>query len=111
VNRDQIDVTDRPREATLRQDRHITLIHLRNRCVSAVDTTRTPVIRNNRITDQTVHKLRQSGLCSRHPLKGMELKRLHLIASLRNFKLNLDSSENKMFCQVCRLHRRRARAH
>ena len=28
-----------------------------------------------------------------------------------NFKLNLDSSENKMFCQVCRLHQRRARAH
>jgi hypothetical protein len=74
----------RHRETTLRQDRHITLIHLRIRCVSAVDTARTPVIRNNRITDQTVHnRLRQSGLCSRHPLKGMELKRLHQIARLQ----------------------------
>ena len=49
-----------------------------------MDTARTPVIRNNRITDQTVHnRLRQSGLCSRHPLKGMELKRLHQIARLQ----------------------------
>jgi hypothetical protein len=50
-----------------------------------VDTTRrTPAIRNNRITDQTVHnRLRQSGLCSRHPFKGMELKRLHMIARLQ----------------------------
>ena len=45
----------RPRETTLRQDRHITLIHLRNRFVTAVDTERqTPGIRNNRISDQTV---------------------------------------------------------
>ena len=68
----------RPRETTLRQDRHIT----RNRFVSAVDTARgTPVIRNNIITDQTVHnRLSQSGLCSRRPLKGMELKRGHRIA-------------------------------
>ena len=75
----------RPRETTLRQDRHIQLIHLRNRFVSAVDTTRrTPAIRNNRITDQTVHnRLRQSGLCSRHPFKGMEFKRLHMIARLQ----------------------------
>ena len=38
----------RPRETTLRQDRHITLIHLRTRFVTAVDTARrTPGIRNN----------------------------------------------------------------
>ena len=30
----------RPRKTTLRQDRHITLIHLRNRGVTAVDTAR-----------------------------------------------------------------------
>jgi transposase len=30
----------RPRETTLRQDRHITLIHLRNRFATAVDTAR-----------------------------------------------------------------------
>jgi transposase len=30
----------KPRKTTLRQDRHITLIHLRNRCVTAVDTAR-----------------------------------------------------------------------
>ena len=45
----------RPREATLRQDRHITLIHLRFRFVAAVDTARrTPSIRNNIISDQPV---------------------------------------------------------
>jgi hypothetical protein len=38
----------RPRETTLRQDRHITLIHLRNRFATAVDTSRrTSGIRNN----------------------------------------------------------------
>jgi transposase len=75
----------RPRETTLRQDRHITLIHLRNRFVTAVDTARrTPGIRNNRISDQTVrNRLRQSGLRSRRPLKGMELKRRHRIARLQ----------------------------
>jgi hypothetical protein len=43
-------------------DRHITLIHLRNRFVTAVETARrTPGIRNNRISDQTVrNQLRQS---------------------------------------------------
>ena len=75
----------RPRETTLRQDRHITLIHLRNRFVTAVDTARrTPGIRNSIIYDQTVrNRLRQSGLRSRRPLKGMELKRRHRIARLQ----------------------------
>jgi hypothetical protein len=75
----------RPRETTLRQDRHITLIHVRNRFAIAVDTARrTPGIRNNRISDQTVrNRLRQSGLRSRRPLKGMELKRQHRIARLQ----------------------------
>jgi transposase len=64
----------RPREMTLRQDRHITLIYLRNRYVTAVNTAkRTPGIRNNRISDETVHnRLRQSDLRSRRPLKSME---------------------------------------
>jgi hypothetical protein len=45
----------RPRETTLRQDRHITLIHLRNRVITTVDTARRNYgIRNNRISDQTV---------------------------------------------------------
>jgi hypothetical protein len=75
----------RLRETPLRQDRHITLIHLRNRFVTAVGTARrTPGIRNNRISDQTVrYRLRQSGLRSGHPLKGMELKRRHRIARLQ----------------------------
>jgi hypothetical protein len=39
---------------------------------------------NNRISDQTVcNRLRQSGLRSRGPLKGMELKRRHRIARLQ----------------------------
>jgi hypothetical protein len=75
----------RPRETTLRQDRHFTLIHLRNRSVTAVDTARrTPGIRNNIISFQTVrNRLRQSGLRSYRPLKGMELKRRHRIARLQ----------------------------
>ena len=45
---------------------------------------RTPVIRNNIITDQAVHnRLRQSGLCSRRSLKGMGLKSRHRIARLQ----------------------------
>ena len=45
---------------------------------------RTPGIRNNRISDQTVrYRLRQFGLRSSHPLKGMELKRRHMIARLQ----------------------------
>jgi hypothetical protein len=44
---------------------------------------RTPGIRNNSISDQTVrNRLRQSGLRSRRPLKCMELKRRHRIARL-----------------------------
>ena len=80
-----LDKTIRPRETTLRQDRHITLIHLRNCFVTAVDTARnTPGIRNNIISDQTVrNRLRQSGLRSRRPLKGMELKLRHRIARLQ----------------------------
>ena len=80
----------RPRETTLRQDRHITLIHLRNRFVTAVDTARrTPGIRNNRISDQTVrNRLRQSGFRSRRPLKGMELKRRHRIVRTFCFLMN-----------------------
>jgi hypothetical protein len=67
------------------QDRDITLIHLRNRFVTAVDTARrTPGIRNNRISDQTVrNRLRQSGLLPHRPLKCMELKRRHWIARLQ----------------------------
>ena len=71
----------RPRETTLRQDRHITLIPLRNRCVTA---RRTPGIRNSIISEQTVrNRLRQSGIRSRRPLNGMELKRRHRIARLQ----------------------------
>jgi hypothetical protein len=75
----------RPRETTLCHDRHVTLIHLHNRFVTAVDTTRRTLgICNNRISDQTVrNQLRQSDLLSRRPLKGMELKGRHRIARLQ----------------------------
>ena len=81
----------RPRKTTLRQDKDLTLIHLRNRSVAAVNTARrTPGIRNNRIFDQTVrNRFRQSGLRSRRPLKGMELKRRHRIARLQWARVRL----------------------
>jgi hypothetical protein len=48
----------RPRVTTLRQDRHIRFIHLRNRFVTAVHTARlTPGRTNVRISDQTVHPI------------------------------------------------------
>ena len=55
----------RARETTLRQDRRITLIHLRNRFVTTVGTAmRIPGIRNNNISDQAVrNRLRQSEKC------------------------------------------------
>ena len=86
----------RPRETTLRQDRHVTLIHLHNRFVTAVDTTRRTLgICNNRISDQTVrNRLRQSGLRSRRPLKGMELKRRHRIARLQWTRARLRRRRN-----------------
>ena len=75
----------RPRATTLRQDRQIRLIHLRNRFVTAVNTARRmPGRFNNRISDQTVrNRLRQCGLRARRPLKGAILKRRHRIARLQ----------------------------
>jgi len=75
----------RPRATTLRQDRQIRLIHLRNRFVTAVNTARRMPRRfNNRISDQTVrNRLRQCGLRARRPLKGAILKRRHRIARLQ----------------------------
>ena len=56
---------------------------------------RTPVIRNNIITDQAVHnRLRQSGLCSRRPLKGMGLKSRHRIARLQWARARLQWRRN-----------------
>ncbi|VDI22612.1 Hypothetical predicted protein, partial [Mytilus galloprovincialis] len=53
----------RPRKTTLRQDRHIRIVHLRNRFVNASQTARhTHGRHNNRISAQTVRKrLRQVG--------------------------------------------------
>ena len=62
----------RPRETTLRQDRHIRIIPLRNRFVNASQTAwQTHGRHNNRISAQTVrNRLRQVGLRARRPLKG-----------------------------------------
>ncbi|CAC5391696.1 unnamed protein product [Mytilus coruscus] len=66
----------RPRETTLRQDRHIRIIHLWNRFVNALQTARqTHGRHNNRISDQIVrNRLRQAGLRARRPLKGPYLR-------------------------------------
>ena len=63
---------------------------------------RTPGIRNNSISDQTVrNRLRQSGLRSRRPLKGMELKRRHRIARLQwarvRFRWRRNTWQNILF--------------
>jgi hypothetical protein len=56
-------VNDRPRETSQRQDRHLRLIHLGNRMITAEDTARrTPGLANVRISGQTVRRrLRESG--------------------------------------------------
>jgi len=75
----------RPRATTLRQDRQIRLIHLRNRFETAVATARRiPGRANNRISDQTVrNRLHQCGLRARRPLKGAILKKRHRTARLQ----------------------------
>ena len=54
----------RPHVTSQRQDRHLRLIHLRNRIIVAEDTDhRTPGLANGRISGQTVRRrLRESGL-------------------------------------------------
>lgn len=75
----------RPRETTLSQDRHIGIIHLRNRFVNASQTTRqTHGRHNNRISAQTVrNRLRQVGLRARRPLKGPIFTQRHRMAQLQ----------------------------
>ena len=100
----------RPRVTTLRQDRHIRFIHLRNRFVTAVHTARlTPGRTNVRISDQTVrNRLHQCGLRARRPLKGSTLKQRHRAAPLqwgrtrlrwnRNTWQNILFSDESRFC-------------
>ena len=100
----------RPRVTTLRQDRHIRFIHLRNRFVTAVHTARlTPGRTNVRISDQTVrNRLHQCGLRARRPLKGSTLKQRHRAARLqwgrtrlrwnRNTWQNILFSDESRFC-------------
>ena len=75
----------RPRVRTVRKDRHIRFIHLRNRFVTAVHTSRlTPGRTNVRISDQTVrNRLHQCGLRVRRPLKDPTLKQRHRAARLQ----------------------------
>ena len=113
--RDTGTTSDRPRSGrlrvtTLRQDRHIRFIHLRNRLVAAVHTARlTPGRTNVRISDQTVwNRLRQCGLRARRPLKGSTLKQRHRAARLpwgrtrlrwnRNTWQNFLFSDESRFC-------------
>ena len=99
-----------PRVTTLRQDRHIRFIHLRNRFVTAVYTAKlTPGRTNVRISYQTVrNRLHQCGLRARRPLKGSTLKQGHRAARLqwgrtrlrwnRNTWQNILFSDESRFC-------------
>ena len=80
---------DRPRiggppVTSQRQDRHLRLIHLRNRMLTAEDTARrTPDLANIRISGQTVRRrLRESEFRARRPVVGPILKQRHMIARL-----------------------------
>ena len=75
----------RPRETTLRQDRHIRLIHIRDRFVPATVAARQTQGRHNpRISAQTVrNRLKAAGLRSRRPVVGAVLTQHHRNARLR----------------------------
>ena len=75
---------DRPRVMSQCQDRHLRLIRIRNRMITAEDTARrTPGLANVRILGQTVRKwLRESGLRARRPVVGQILKQHHRTARL-----------------------------
>ena len=66
----------RPSVTSQRQDRHVCLIHLRNRMITTGDTAcRRPGLANVRISGQTVRRrLCESGLRSRRPVVGPILK-------------------------------------
>ena len=69
---------------TLHQDKHLCLIHLWNRMITAEDTAhRTRGLANVRISGHTVRRrLRESGLRARHPVVGPILKQHHRTARL-----------------------------
>ncbi|CAC5397560.1 unnamed protein product [Mytilus coruscus] len=73
------------RETTLRQDRYICSIHLRNRFVNASQAARqTHGRNNNRISAQTVrNRLCQVGLRAPRPLKGPIITQRHMVARLQ----------------------------
>jgi transposase len=74
----------RPHVTSQCQNRHLRLIHLRNRMITAEDTARrTPGLANVRISGQTVRRrLRESGLRARRPVVGPILKQHHKTARL-----------------------------
>jgi transposase len=65
----------RPRVTSQSQDRHLRIIHLRDRMITAEETARrTPVLTNVRISGQTVRRrLRESGRRVRRPVVGLIL--------------------------------------
>jgi len=75
----------RPRVTSERQDRHIRLIHLRNRFIPATITAaQTPGRHNPRISPQTVrNRLREANLRARRPLTGAMLTARHRRERLR----------------------------
>jgi hypothetical protein len=76
--------SDRSRVTSQRQDRHLRLIHPRNRMVTDEDTARrTPVLASVRISGQTVRRRpRESGLRARRPVVGPILKQRHMTTRL-----------------------------
>jgi hypothetical protein len=69
----------RPRVTLQRQDRHLRLIHLRNRMITTVNTARRiPGLANVRMSGQTVRRrLHESGNRARRPMAGPNLKPHH----------------------------------
>jgi len=74
----------RPRVTSQCQDRHLRLIHLRNRMITAEDTARrTSGQAYVRISSQTVcRRICEFGLRARHPVVGPILKQHHRTARL-----------------------------
>jgi transposase len=98
----------RPRETTLRQDRHIQLTHLRNRFAAPNDTARNTPGRNRpRISARTIRRrLKAVGIRCRRPYRGARLtpnhRRLRVAWALRHRRWRLNQWRTALFTDECK---------
>ena len=94
----------RPRVISQREDRHLRLIHLWNRMITAeVTARRTPGLANVRISDQTVcRRLREYGLRARRPVVWPILNQRHRTVSLAWARTRVHTWQHILFSDESR---------